>query len=138
MAEKKTHNRNRCRRKIPINRQHILHTMALFGKGEQVFKKEGLILGEFDPTVDGFYKNVQSFPFKVKKRKVLEITIDSDIPVDVAIANEKGMSIIHKQGIKSSVIGPIPTDDNKEMGIILGVYPGDKATVNAEIWMEKQ
>ena len=112
--------------------------MALLKNGEQVFKKEGLMLGEFDPAVDGFYRNVQSFPFKVKKRKVLEIKISSDVPVDVAIANEKGMSVIHKQGIKGSTIGPIPTDDNKEMGIILGVYPGDRATVDVEIWMEKQ
>jgi len=123
--------------KMPINGQHIPHMMALLKNGEQVFKAEGLKLGEFDPSVEGFYRNVQSFPFKVKKRKVLEIRIDSDIPVDIAIANEKGTSISYKQGIKGSTIGPISTDDNKEMGIIIGVYPGDRATVDVEIWMAK-
>ena len=111
--------------------------MAMFKDGEQVLKIEGLILGEFDPSVDGFYRNVQTFPFKVKKRKVIRIDITSDAPVDVAVADEKGSSVSYKQAIKDGTIGPIPTGDNKEMGIIIGIFRGDKTTVSAEIWMER-
>jgi len=112
--------------------------MAVFKDGEQVFKKEGLKLGEFDPSAEGFYRNVQSFPFKVKKKKVIRVNVTSDVPVDVAVANENGSSIGHKQNIKEATIGPFPTEDNKEMGVILGIYPGDRATVSVEVWMAKQ
>jgi len=124
--------------KMPINGQSILCIMALFSEREQVFKTEGLTLGEFDPSADGFYRNVQSFPFRVKKRKLIWISISSDAPVDVAIANEKGESISYKQAVKEGVVGPVPTNSNKEMGVILGVYKGDKATVSVDIWMERQ
>jgi len=123
--------------RIPINGQGILHMMAMFSEREQLFKTEGLVLGEFDPSVDGFYKNVQTFPFKVKKRRVIRIIVSSDAPVDIAVANEKGSSVSYKQAVKEGTIGPIPTDDNKEMGVIIGVYKGDKATVSVEIWMER-
>ncbi|MCL2296131.1 MAG: hypothetical protein FWC29_03510 [Methanomassiliicoccaceae archaeon] len=122
---------------MPINSRDILYMMAVFGEREQVFKTEGLVLGEFDPSVDGFYKNVQTFSFKVKKRKAIWINISSNAPVDVAVANERGASISYKQAVKEGDIGPIPTDDNKEMGIIVGVYKGDKATVSIDIWMER-
>ena len=109
--------------------------MALFGDGEQIFKRDGLVLGEFDPSVDGFYRNVQTFSLKVKKRKAVSISIASDVPVDVAVANENGSSIAYKEAIKEGTMGPVPTGDNKEIGIVLGVFRGDKATVNVEVWM---
>jgi len=112
--------------------------MAVFSEREQVFKAEGFALGEFDPTVDGFYKNVQTFSFKVKKRRAISINISSDAPVDVAVANEKGSSVSYKQAVKEGTIGPVPTDDNKEMGVIVGIYKGDRATVSIEIWMERK
>ena len=111
--------------------------MAMLDGREQVFALERLPLGEFDPSVEGFYRNVQTFPFKVKKRRVIRISIKSDIPVDVAVADEKGSTAGYKQAVKEGTIGPVPTEDNKEMGIVLGVYPGDKATVSVEIWMAK-
>ena len=112
--------------------------MTMFKDGEQVFKIEGYKLGEFDPSVEGFYKNVQSFPFNVKKRRAIKINILSDVPVDVAVADGKGSSVSYKQAVKEGSIGPIPTDDNKEMGVVLGIYPGDRATVSVEIWMARQ
>ena len=111
--------------------------MAMFSEREQLFKTEGLVLGEFDPSVDGFYKNVHTFPIKVKKRRAIRINISSDAPVDIAVANEKGSSVSYKQAVKEGTIGPIPTEDNKEMGVIVGVYKGDKATVSVEVWMER-
>jgi len=123
--------------KIPINGKDVLCPMAMLDGREQVFVLEGLLLGEFDPSAEGFYRNVQTFPFKVKKRRVIRISIKSDIPVDVAVADEKGATAGYKQAVKEGTIGPVPTEDNKEMGIVLGVYPGDKATVSVEIWMAK-
>jgi hypothetical protein len=111
--------------------------MAFFDGTEQVLKIEGVSLGEFDPSVHGFYKNVKSFPFDVKKRRAIKVEIKADFPVDIAIANEKGSSLLHKQAVKEGTFGPVSTGDNKEMGIIVGVYPGDKATVSVEVWMVK-
>ena len=123
--------------KIPINSRNIPHMMAVFGEREQIFKTEGVILGEFDPSVDGFYRNVQTFSFRVKKRKMIRVGISSDAPVDVAVANEKGASVGYKQSVKEGTIGPFPTDGNKEMGIIVAVYRGDKATVSIDVWMDR-
>ncbi|MDR1954576.1 MAG: hypothetical protein LBP82_01320 [Candidatus Methanoplasma sp.] len=123
--------------KIPINRQNILHMMGSLGGKEQVFGKEGLVLGEFDPSVEGLYRNVKAFPFNVKRKKVIIIAITSDLPVDVAVVDEEGSPVTYKQAVKEGSIGPIPTGGNREMGIILGIYQGDKATVNVEIWMAR-
>jgi hypothetical protein len=112
--------------------------MAVFGKKEQVLKTEGLRLGEFDPSAHGFYRNVQTFPVRVKKRRVVRICIASDISIDIAVANERGESVYYKQAVKDTTVGPVPTGDNKEMGIIIGISPGDRATVSIEAWMEKQ
>jgi len=111
--------------------------MAVFGGKEQVFKAERFVLGEFDPSVDGFYKNVQAFSFKVKKKRAITIEISADAPVDVAVANEKGSSVAYKQSVKEGTIGPVQTDDNKEMGLIVGIYKGDKAVVSVDVWMER-
>jgi len=124
--------------KMPINSGNVIHMMAVFSEREQVFKTEGLTIGEFDPSVDGFYRNVQTFSFGVKKRKAIQINISSDAPVDVAVANEKGASVCYKQAVKEGTIGPIMTGGNKEMGIIVGVYKGDRATLSIDIWMERQ
>jgi hypothetical protein len=111
--------------------------MAMFKDGEQVFNIEGFKLGEFDISAEGLYRNVQSFPFKVKKRRAIKINVTSSDPIDVAVANERGSSVFHKQAVREGVLGPILTEDNKEMGVVIGIYKGDKATVSVEIWMEK-
>ena len=109
--------------------------MAVFNEREQVFRKEGLTLGEFDPSAEGLYRNVKTFSFSLKKRRAVEVNIRSDAPVDVAVANEKGASLIYRQAVRDGSVGPVPTDSNKELSIVLGVYRGDKATVSVEVWM---
>ncbi|MDR1690972.1 MAG: hypothetical protein LBR42_03905 [Candidatus Methanoplasma sp.] len=111
--------------------------MALFDDRIQVLKVDGVTVGEFDQSADGFYRNVMTFNFNVKKKKAIRVKIRSDNPVDVAVANENGSSMAHKQSMKDGELGPVPTLDNREMGLFLGVYPGDKATVSVEVWMEK-
>jgi len=111
--------------------------MALFGGTEQVLKVEDYLLGEFDPAAYNFYKNVRSFTFNVKKKRNVKAVIKADNPIDIAFMSENGVSLLHKQGIKEGTIGPVSTEDNKEMRIIMGIYPGDKATVSVEVWMDK-
>ncbi|MDR1404329.1 MAG: hypothetical protein LBJ20_02005 [Candidatus Methanoplasma sp.] len=102
-----------------------------------VFQKKNLAIGEFDPDAEGFYRNVMAFSFTVKKKKILRVTVRSDIPVDIAIADEGGSSIAHKQMMTDGELS-VPTGGNKEMGLFIGICPGDRALVNAEIWMERQ
>ncbi|MDR0887943.1 MAG: hypothetical protein LBM39_02010 [Candidatus Methanoplasma sp.] len=112
--------------------------MALLQKRIKVFVLEKTVVGELDLTVEGFYRNVLAFNFDVKKKRYLHIQVRSDAPVDVAVANSDGSSLTHKERIIQTEIGPVPTGSNKDMGIFFGVVPGDKATVEAEIWMDKE
>ncbi|MDR2845957.1 MAG: hypothetical protein LBV63_01600 [Candidatus Methanoplasma sp.] len=113
-------------------------SMALLQKRIQVFKLEKTLVGELDLTVDGFYRNVLAFKFDVKKRKALYIEVRSDAPIDVAVADSGGSALTHRERIAQAEIGPVPTGNNRDMGIIFGVFPGEKATVEAEIWMDKE
>lgn len=101
----------------------------------QIFEISEKSVGDFDPTVPGCYKNVETFSFDVKPRKSLTIKISSDQPIDVAVANSDGSSVFHKSGVVSDELGPIPTGDNHDMGIFLGVYPGDKAVISLTVSM---
>jgi len=112
--------------------------MAFLKKSETVLKQEGISIGEFDISVEGLYRNVLTIPFKVKRNRSLYIDVAADPSVDVAVANDKGSGIFSKQNISKSNLGPIPTGESKEMGLILGVYPGDKAIVDIKIRMEKE
>ncbi|MCL2147902.1 MAG: hypothetical protein FWH47_00975 [Methanomassiliicoccaceae archaeon] len=109
--------------------------MTMFSGAERVLAIDGLALGEFDPSADGFYRNVQTFAFKVKRRRSVRVDIKADSPVDVAVADHGGSSVGHRQAVREGSVGPFPTGDNREMGVILGVHPGDRATVNMEVWM---
>ncbi|MDR3074820.1 MAG: hypothetical protein LBU30_02120 [Candidatus Methanoplasma sp.] len=111
--------------------------MGLFGDGMQVFRMDNLKVGEFDPGAEGFYRNVMTFSFNVKKKRILRAVVRSDNPVDIAVADEKGSSVAHKQAILNGELADIPTGDSKEMGLFIGVYPGDTAVVSVEIWMER-
>lgn len=111
--------------------------MAIFDSKVVVLEKKDISVGAFDLTADGFYRNVITLPFKVKKRRAVYVNISADNPVDIAVANENGSSVAHKQFVTEGSLGPVPTGNNSEMGLFIAVYPGDKATVNAEVWMER-
>ena len=87
---------------------------------------------------DGGYRNVVTIPLDVKPKRSLMVKVSSDNPVDVVIANEKGAAIAHKEGVRDALLGPYSTGKLKSMGIFLGLYPGDKAKVNIEAWMERE
>lgn len=111
--------------------------MALFEKKTVLFSEKQLSVGEFDPTKPGCYDNVKTFPIALKPRKALYYSFKSNIPTSIVFANSDNSSVYHKEDQTEIEDGPIPTGNNKEMGLILGVYPGDKAKVDIEIWMEK-
>jgi hypothetical protein len=112
--------------------------MVLFGNRKvMVFDKADISVGDFDPTVPGCYRNVVSFPFDVRPKKALYAEFESDNPVDVVLANSNGSVAAKHMGVTVYSMGPVVTKDNKDMGLILGVFPGDKAKVSARVWMDK-
>lgn len=111
--------------------------MPLFNKKEPVYGPETLSVGDFDPTVDGCYRNVVAIPLDVKPRRALMVKVTSDFPVDVVIAKEDHSAAGHKDGITEVVMGPYETGKSHSMGIFLGVYRGDKAKVTVEAWTER-
>ncbi|UAL07517.1 MAG: hypothetical protein KRP56_06805 [Candidatus Methanogranum gryphiswaldense] len=111
--------------------------MALFEKRTQVFNVQQIHIGDFDPTKPGCYDNVKTFTIEVKPKRYIFFELKSEIPVSIVFANSDNSSIYHKEDIKEFSYGPIPTNDNKEIGLILGVYPGDKAKVDLDVWMER-
>lgn len=112
--------------------------MSLFEKREQVYGPEVVSVGDLDLTVDGGYRNVVTIPLDVKPKRMLSVKVSSDFPVDVVVANEKGAAVGHKDGVRDATLGPYPTGKLRSMGVFLGLYPGDKAKVTLEVWMERE
>lgn len=112
--------------------------MSLFDKKEVVFGPEVVSVGDLDYTVEGCYRNVVTIPLEVKPKRMLRVRISSDAPVDVVIANENRSSAGHKEAVREAEFGPYDTGKSKSMGIILGVFRGDKAKVTVEAWVDKE
>lgn len=112
--------------------------MALFEKRTEVLKEKGRLIGSFDPTKPGLYDNVHTFPIEVKPKRSLYVKFEADGHISFAVADSGNRSVFHKEDITGGTFGPIPTENNKEMGILIGVYQGDKVTVDIEIWTERR
>lgn len=112
--------------------------MSLFDKREQVYGPETISVGDLDLSVDGGYRNVITIPLDVKPKRAIHVKAVSDNPVDLVVANDKGAAVGHKEAVRDVTLGPFPTGKAKSMGILLGVYPGDKAKVELEVWMERE
>lgn len=112
--------------------------MSLLEKRTQVYGPEVVPVGDFDPTVDGCYRNVVTIPLDVKPRRMLRVRVASDAPVDVVVANEDRSAAGHKEQVEEIEMGPYPTNKSRSMGIIIGIFRGDKAKVTIEAWMDKE
>lgn len=112
--------------------------MAFFDKREQVYGPEVISVGDFDITVDGCYRNVVTIPLVVRPHRMLHVSVQSDNPVDVVVAREDHSSAGIKEGAKNIELGPFGTGKSRSMGILLGVYKGDKAKVTVEAWTDKE
>ena len=112
--------------------------MGLFSKTVTVLECKELKVGEFNPNnPPTFYDNVHTFPMAVKPKHNLRYKIHSTGPVSIAIANSENCSVHHKEDVTDFEYGPIPTGDNHEMGVLLGVFMGDKVTVDLIVTMSK-
>ena len=112
--------------------------MSLFEKRTQVYGPEKVTVGEFDASVDGCYRNVFVKTLPVRPRRMLYVSVDSDAPVDVAVANEDNSAAGHRDRMTKGTLGPFSTRDFSTMGLFVGVYRGDKAEVMIEAWIEKE
>ncbi len=112
--------------------------MALFSGRRTVFGPEVISVGEFDPEADGGYRNVICTHIQVKPKRHLFIKVKSDFPVDVAVLNQRGQPIGHKDGVTDFTLGPVSTEDWTEMGFIVGLFRGDKAKAEVEVWTERK
>lgn len=112
--------------------------MGLFKRKQVVFEQSGITVGEFDPSEPSLYKNVVHIHIDVKPKRLLYLRAVSDFPVDVAVFNQTGNPVRHLDGITDDTLGPISTESWSEMSFVLGVFRGDKATVDVEVWTERK
>lgn len=111
--------------------------MSLFAKKVTVLGPEVVSVGDFDPTVDGCYRNVVTIPLEVKPRRQLYVRVRSDNPVDIVVAKDDRSAAGHKENQTDITMGPFDTGKMTSMGIILGIYRGEKASVEIEAWIDK-
>ncbi len=112
--------------------------MGLLNKKQIVFEEEGILVGEFDSTEPSLYRNVVHLHISVKPKRLLYLHAKSDSPVDVAVFNQTGNPVRHLDGVTDDTLGPISTETWTEMSFVLGVYRGDKATVDVKAWTERK
>ncbi|MDR0778213.1 MAG: hypothetical protein LBE48_02080 [Methanomassiliicoccaceae archaeon] len=107
----------------------------MLGKKGTVLLDDRLTLGEFDPSAEGAYRNVKSFPLQVKQGKKLFVSVNSDNPVDVALSDSDGICIKFKGSILNDTID-IETTKKGVFALILGIFRGDKAELKVKVWTE--
>ena len=95
-----------------------------------------MTIGEFDPTVDGAYRNVITMPLEVRAGKDLYIHLESDFPVDVVLSDSTGLCIGYRYEFSSGTFGPTPLKNKETIALVLGVFRGDLAKITLEVWME--
>lgn len=110
--------------------------MGLFRKKTVLISKRSMTLGEFDVTIDGGYNNVKYFPIEAKIGRDLYISVTTDVGIDISVVDAKGMNEKYKGGFIGGVIGPVPVKEKGTMTLIFGIYRGDKANLEFEVWME--
>lgn len=111
--------------------------MSFLDKRTQVYGPQTVSVGDFDPTVDGCYRNVVTIPLDVKPKRKLHVKMTSDHPVDIVVAREDRSAAGHKDQVMEADF-EFDTGKTTSMGLLLGVYRGDKAMVQIDVWMEKE
>jgi hypothetical protein len=107
----------------------------MIGKKETVLLDISLTLGEFDPSADGAYRNVKTFPLDVRNGKRIFVSVSSDIPVDAAVSDSDGICIKFRDSILNDTIDA-ETSKKGTFALILGVFRGDKAELKVKAWTE--
>jgi len=107
--------------------------LPLLNKKTVLFDEQ-ITIGEFDPSADGAYRNVKTFPLQVRQGDMF-ISVDSDRPVDIAISNSDGICIKFREAILKDVIGPIALTRKETMALAVGIFRGEKAEPKLRAWM---
>jgi len=92
-------------------------------------------VGEFDPSADGAYRNVKTFPLDVKPRKDLCIRLESDIRIDLALSGSDGKCVLFKEGVTEGTFR-IRTERKETLMLAAGVFRGDLAKIKVSAWLE--
>ena len=114
--------------------------MGFFQKEETVFEQKDIRLGElnYDSPTGTCYDNVLTFSFPVRKNRMLRVEVKSDKTIDAVIARPDASAAFQALGITEQVLGPVDTKDNTEMGILIGLIPGNRATVSLRAWTDSK
>lgn len=114
--------------------------MAFFQKEETVFERKDILLGElnYDSPTGTCYDNVLTFSFPVRKNRLLRLEVKSDKVIDAVIARPDASAACQALGITEKVLGPVETKDNTEMGVLIGLTPGDRAVVSLRAWIDSK
>lgn len=108
----------------------------MLGRKTVLVPKTEMTLGEFDPSVDGAYRNVKTVPLDVRPKRSLYVKMESNIPVDLALSNTEGRCIGFKDQMTDGVFGPTPLMNRETIALMMGVFRGDLANITLEVWME--
>jgi len=54
------------------------------------------------------------------------------------VVDQKGRPVGHKDGVTDDILGPISTETWTDMGFAVGLFRGDKAKAEVEIWTERR
>ena len=114
--------------------------MALFQKEETVFEKDGIHLGEvnYSSPTGTCYDNVLTFGFAVKKNRFIRVHMKSDKPIDVVLARSDNSVAEQALDVTEKTLGPVDTKDCVDMGVLIGTYPGNRATVSLRVWTDSK
>ena len=114
--------------------------MALFQKEETVFEQNDIRLGEvnYNSPTGTCYDNVLTFGFAVKKNRFIRVSVKSDKPIDVVLARSDNSVAEQALEVTEKILGPVDTKDGVDMGILIGTYPGNRATVSLRAWTDSK
>jgi hypothetical protein len=91
-------------------------------------------LGEFDPSADGAYRNVKTFPLQVRPGDLF-ISVVSERPVDIALSDGGGICIKFRESILCDTVGPVEIKKKETIALIAGIFRGDRTEISIKAWM---
>jgi len=110
--------------------------MSLFRRKIILIPPTKISLGEFDVNEPGGYHNVKTFRLAIKAGRDLHVRVTADKPVDLAVSDNQGRCRSFQEGVTEGGLGPIPFPEKEVAALVVGVFRGDKAELQLEVWME--
>ena len=110
--------------------------MSLLRRKHTIIPLTRMTLGEFDIQEPGGYRNVKTFPLHIKAGRDLHVRVRSDRPVDLAVSDQKGFCRSFQEGVMEGSLGPVHFPEKELAALVLGVFRGDRADLELEVWTE--